>query len=237
MILSIIPTGFILISLSLLLSCKAGEKSTEQTPVLKEKKVAEADKLEDKAQLLPADHPFAQCATCHGVNGEGNQELFSPRISGQNSAYINQQIESYKMGWRGKDPKNPHGLIMAEVAKKLSKEDLEKINKYLKTVKAEEKSPRLYANTIRGERLYRTNGCSYCHGDNAEGDPVNKVPRLNHQHGWYMLKQLKNFKSGVRGAHADDAMGHTMAFYAKTIHDEQSMHDIISWITSISKKK
>ena len=188
-------------------------------------------------QTLPTDHPFALCATCHGINGEGKQELNSPRISGQNTAYIKHQILSFKKGWRGTSPKNPQGIMMAEIAKKINDDQLEQIIAYLKTTSPPSKSPRLYANPLKGQRLYHSAGCSYCHGDQAEGDPVNKVPRLNHQHGWYMLKQLKNFKKGIRGTHKDDAMGETMAFYAKSLHSEESMHDIIAWITSLSKKK
>ncbi|MDD7985013.1 c-type cytochrome [Lentisphaera marina] len=240
-----LPKSILLLYLALgyFIACSNGKKDSEDSKAPSDSSVTEGQVLASSAKetsdhkMLPATHPFAICASCHGTDGEGNQKMLSPRLSGQNIEYIKHQIISYKKGWRASDPKNPQSIIMAEIAKNLSDDELNKISTYIKNVSSEKEVHRVYGNTLRGERLYRENGCSYCHGDSAEGDSVNKVPRLNHQHGWYILKQLKNFKNGTRGTHKDDAMGQTMAFYAKSIKSEEDIHDLAAWISSFSRKK
>src|SRR5688572_20656503 len=47
-----------------------------------------------------------------------------------------------------------------------------------------------------GEALYQKK-CLQCHGDTGKGDPE-KVPRIDGQHSWYTVLQLKNFQSQAR---------------------------------------
>ena len=49
----------------------------------------------------------------------------------------------------------------------------------------------------RGEQLYMT--CTACHAGDGGGIQVNSTPRLVDQHDWYLVRQLKNFKKGLRG--------------------------------------
>lgn len=48
----------------------------------------------------------------------------------------------------------------------------------------------------KGKTLYAT--CIQCHGENGMGNAEKQAPRLSGQHDWYVVKQITEFKAGVR---------------------------------------
>lgn len=48
----------------------------------------------------------------------------------------------------------------------------------------------------KGKVLFAT--CIQCHGEAGMGNPEKKAPRISGQHDWYVVKQITEFKSGVR---------------------------------------
>lgn len=84
----------------------------------------------------------------------------------------------------------------------------------------------------RGEESYKT--CASCHGNKGEGNVDRKAPKLQGQHGWYLVQQLKNFMNGVRGTHADDAHGKEMRSMAMmTLTDDQAIEDVVAYINTL----
>jgi len=63
--------------------------------------------------------------------------------------------------------------------------------------------------------------CATCHGSDAGGNRALKAPALAGQKVWYLVRQLENFASGIRGSHPDDAPGMQMRAMATTLGDEQ----------------
>ena len=59
------------------------------------------------------------CGACHGGNGEGNEALNSPRLTGLDAAYLKRQYESFASGLRGGHPDDRLGRQMAMMAKTL----------------------------------------------------------------------------------------------------------------------
>lgn len=57
-------------------------------------------------------------------------------------------------------------------------------------------SPLLAQDVAKGETLYKK--CIMCHGKNGEGNKAQQAPRLAGQYDWYVVTQLKNFKSKTR---------------------------------------
>ena len=53
------------------------------------------------------------------------------------------------------------------------------------------------------------------------------------QQDWYLVRQLENFKSGVRGAHADDAAGAQMRPMAMMLADAAAMRNVAAYIVSL----
>ena len=67
-----------------------------------------------------------------------------------------------------------------------------------------------------GEQIFATN-CIACHGAKGEGNKALNAPKLTGLSDWYAVTQLKHFKSGVRGSHADDTYGKQMAPMSMTL--------------------
>ena len=50
---------------------------------------------------------------------------------------------------------------------------------------------------------------------------------------WYMVTQLKNFRKGVRGAHAKDPYGPQMISMAAILTDDKSINDVVGYINTL----
>ena len=77
--------------------------------------------------------------------------------------------------------------------------------------------------------------CASCHRSKAEGNEEIGAPRLQGQHDWYLVRQLKNFKDGIRGTHENDKLGQQMHQMALTLKDDKAIDDVVSYIGSLNK--
>lgn len=75
--------------------------------------------------------------------------------------------------------------------------------------------------------------CAACHGLQAEGNPALNAPKLSGQGGWYLKRQLKNFKDGARGAHDKDVFGKIMAPMAATLADDAAIDNVVAYIRTL----
>jgi len=75
--------------------------------------------------------------------------------------------------------------------------------------------------------------CQTCHGVNAEGNQPTGAPRLVGLQGWYLVKQLIKFRAGLRGNEPQDTFGQQMASIAKTLPNEQAIHDVVAYIMTL----
>jgi cytochrome c553 len=64
----------------------------------------------------------AQCASCHGINGVG---ATAPRLRGQNSSYLANQLLRFRDGDRANSPE------MTSIAKRLDKEQIRAVAAFL----------------------------------------------------------------------------------------------------------
>ena len=85
----------------------------------------------------------------------------------------------------------------------------------------------------RGKTLFAT--CGACHGANAEGMEALNAPKLAGQEEWYTVRQLQNFKNGIRGNNPRDTYGMQMAPMAQTLPDDQAMQDVAAYIRSLGQ--
>ena len=65
---------------------------------------------------------------------------------------------------------------------------------------------------LSAEELYQS--CIVCHGDAGQGGVTSGAPALAGQDEAYLIRQLRNFRDGVRGAVAGDDQGMQMAAMA-----------------------
>lgn len=83
-----------------------------------------------------------------------------------------------------------------------------------------------------GQGLYAI--CAACHGQNAEGMVAMNSPALAGMEEWYVIRQLQNFKSGIRGSNPEDTYGLQMASMAKMLADEQAIADVAAYVYGLA---
>lgn len=55
-----------------------------------------------------------ECASCHGREGEGDQEQAVPLLAGQYTSYLWRQVEKYRAGIRIHDPDQPEDKLLMD---------------------------------------------------------------------------------------------------------------------------
>lgn len=86
-------------------------------------------------------------------------------------------------------------------------------------------------NAERGRALYGV--CATCHGANAEGMQEMNAPALAGREEWYLIRQLNNFKSGIRGSNPGDVYGLQMAPMAQVLADAQAIEDVAAFLSGL----
>jgi len=71
--------------------------------------------------------------------------------------------------------------------------------------------------------------CTVCHGVQLMGNPTIAAPRLSGMESWYVENQLRAFKKGWRGEHANDLIGMEMQPMAAALTDEQ-IKDVAAFV-------
>jgi cytochrome c oxidase subunit 2 len=85
-----------------------------------------------------------------------------------------------------------------------------------------------------GKALYAV--CAACHGQQGEGLQALNAPKLAGQEEWYLVRQLQNYKQGIRGAHDKDVYGKQMAPMAATLANDQAVENVTAYIRTLPDK-
>lgn len=147
---------------------------------------------------------YAQCATCHGANGAGNEALHAPPLNMTDDWYLLRQLDHFKRRLRAYDSADAFGSAMAAQASTLPTEKVMRdLVTYIATLDNNTKGsaagtsmklediPRFQKGSAelvaKGKELYGTN-CAACHGPNGNGDgaggaSLNPKPRDFHSDG------------------------------------------------------
>ncbi|MEP2026149.1 c-type cytochrome, partial [Reichenbachiella sp.] len=88
-------------------------------------------------------------------------------------------------------------------------------------------------NNKDGAQLFKT--CVACHGQNATGNKSLGAPSLVNQDDWYLIRQLENFKTGIRGTDPSDTQGTQMAAIAKLLDSPEKIVSVVAHIKSLPK--
>ena len=175
---------------------------------------------------------YPVCATCHGSQGEGIVALNSPKLSGQESWYLETQLRNFKNGVRGAHEDDVYGQQMAPMAGVLADEAaIRNMAAYISTLPEHSVDTSLAGDVDRGQHLYQT--CGTCHGVNGEGNYATHSPRLRGQEDWYVKRQLQNFISGVRGVHREDLFGPQMRSMSRMLRTEKDINDVVAYINTL----
>ncbi len=174
---------------------------------------------------------YAICAACHGANAEGNKALNAPALAGQEAWYLERQLKNFKGGIRGTGA-DVLGAQMAPMAAMLATDaDVKNVAAFIAALSPASITHDGGGDAAAGQALYAT--CAACHGAGGEGNAGLNAPRLSVQQDWYLVRQLENFKSGARGAHADDAFGAQMRPMAMMLADAAAVKNVVAYIASL----
>ncbi len=165
----------------------------------------------DVAQRISIGNAVAgkeKSALCQGCHGEEGISIMPniPNLAGQWAAYIMRELRDFWTESRT-DP------IMTDMAATVtSMEDAFDISAYFASqpLMAFDPIPR---DNEEGKRLYVIYQCISCHGEEGRGRPLNNpiFPIIGGQHKEYLIKQLDDFRTGLR----ETDMSGTMPILAK----------------------
>ena len=79
--------------------------------------------------------------------------------------------------------------------------------------------------------------CAACHGANGMGNTALNSPQIAGQESWYLERQLKNFKAGIRGADPKDKYGMQMRPMALTMANDQAIADVAAYVSNMAEQK
>jgi cytochrome c553 len=169
------------------------------------------DSLKQGRELaIRGGHSAAPCATCHGLRGEGNDDVGAPRLAGLPAWYQLKQIKDYARGAR----KN---AVMEPIAAALSDDEARHLASYYAALTAPVPVPP----TARGDKSFGAQLASYgnaeraipacgnCHGPLGTGLSPS-VPYLAGQHARYLADQLRGWLEGSR-ANDENRVMHSVA--------------------------
>ena len=188
---------------------------------------------EDKALDVSAESNveilWRRCQLCHSTI----EMQRGPMIEGLPQWYLQQQLEKFSKGIRGKLSENKSEWLMGSVIKQFGdSEDWPRLTAYIAKLPALEPLRTVRGNHEKGKALYAM--CASCHGPTAEGNEVLGAPPLNVQEDWYLREQLIKYRSSMRGYHPQDLGGATMRAIASSLTNEQ-IKDVVFYLSSFQK--
>ena len=147
---------------------------------------------------IPAGKEKAElCIGCHGENGISQMEN-TPSLAAQPDQFIQWQLIFFRAGTRKSEEMKP-------ISEQLDNNDIRNLGAYFASLQPAEKKqdddPDLSA---KGKQAAAGRRCASCHLDSYAGTKA--VSRLAGQREDYLLKALRDYKSGVRAGGGMAAM-------------------------------
>lgn len=175
---------------------------------------------------------YGTCAACHGSDAAGIDAMNAPALAGQDSAYLMRQLQHFKVGARGEDPRDALGKQMQGMAATLTNDTaVENVVAYITSLPIPASSQTIEHDQRNGEVQYNAS-CGACHGPGGKGNASMNAPRLAGLDQAYLRRQYNNFAEGIRGSHPDDRYGRQMQMMATMLSTEKDVDDVIGYLLS-----
>jgi cytochrome c553 len=143
------------------------------------------------------------CFACHGPGGV-SQMADTPSLAGQPDGFIQWQLVFFRNGQR----KSP---VMQPMAESLKDDDIRNLGAFFAAQKPGHAAPATTDDALMAaaRKVIAANRCAACHKDDFSGTQA--TARLAGQREDYLLKALRDFKSGARSGGAMAAMMEVVA--------------------------
>ena len=150
------------------------------------------------ANVAAGQEKSSTCQGCHGADGNSYGPDW-PHLAGQHANYIAKQVLAFQEGKRS-DP------TMSAMVAGISKADIEDIAAFFasKDITTQEEKSEIKI-VAAGKTLYKGGNyykgipaCAGCHSPSGAGNRPGGIPALAGQRVQYIVKTLKDFRSGAR---------------------------------------
>jgi len=192
----------------------------------------ESAPADDDMDALGAYVYVNNCQPCHAADGSGNASNGAPGISGMPDWYVQEQVQKFRDGRRGKHFDDIAGLRMRPMARTLTNDqELEAVSSYVAAMPRQ----RLEGHAVQGDVEAGKKhflACAACHGADGSGNKQLSAPPLTGADDWYLLTQLHNFKTGIRGTADGDVTGAQMRPNVLAL-DEKALTDVVAYINTL----
>jgi cytochrome c553 len=186
----------------------------------------------------PTAHPpdtmearMLACAACHGLQGQGTENDYFPRLAGKPAGYLLNQLVAFKDGRRRYPPMNYLLEYLPEAYLRQMADYLAALRPPPPPQAAAEVSPTLLARgrelVTEGDPAHGVPACARCHGPTFTGmEPA--IPGLVGLHASYISAQLGAWRYGTRTAAAPDCMQSIAATLT-----ENDVSAVAAWLASL----
>jgi cytochrome c oxidase subunit 2 len=172
---------------------------------------------------------YAVCAACHGQQGEGSVAMNAPKLAGQEPWYLERQLAAYRDGMRGTASGDTFGMQMRPMAMVVGDPTAQaNLIAFIASLPETDAAPTVSGDVAAGKVAYAV--CAACHGQQAEGNEQMGGPALAGQDDWYLVRQIDNYRKGLRGYHPQDTFGLQMRPMAATLTSAESVNNVVAYI-------
>ena len=212
---------------------KASTRLTGMLAVLLLVTACEKQSELDTTAMANASGAYKSCAACHGANGEGNEALGAPTLVNLDDWYLSRQLENFNSGRRGADANDSNGQLMASQSTNYA--EAAQVEALLVQIgRFEDVLPDAsFEADINNGRDHYNMTCGACHGPEGVGNKLLNAPSLRGLNDWYLVQQYENFRSGVRGSHADDSYGRQMQRMGQVLPTEDEARNVAAYLLSL----
>ena len=149
------------------------------------------------ADLVAGKQKAEACAGCHGDNGVSQTEN-TPSLAGQPDLFVQWQLIFFRAGTRKSD-------VMQPMVEGLSNEDIRNLGGYFAALPPPARTPDDNPDlSAKGAQAAAGRRCASCHSDSYAG--AKAVARVAGQREDYLVKALRDYKSGLRAGGGMAAM-------------------------------
>jgi len=241
------PLGSALVILLLCFGCNAPSQTPIETP---NDTLASEESLNES---VTGEELAVVCTFCHGDSLQGNDRRDGPALAGLEAWYLELQMQNFKNGIRGYPAEDVPGQVMY-FSRGMLRNDatIKSLAEYISTMEPGKPmaangigerpylwdspyaglDPSISANAEAGEKTYAT-VCVACHGTDGKGLEALGAADLRHLSEVYLARQLMYFRDGIRGAHPEDTRGQQMAAIAQILADDQTIADVVAYISEL----
>ncbi len=157
--------------------------------------------LADGASLYTAK----MCGTCHGVDAKTPIMGTYPKLAGQNTTYLIQQIKDIRDGTRANEQTAAMKGMMGGMG--VSDDEVAAIAEWISSQES------FVAETVP-DASYSAKMCLTCHGADGKTPIMDAYPKLAGQNAEYLAQQIKDIQAGTRNNGMSASMKAMMASFA-----------------------